>query len=121
MLKIEGDVLTWTSDHFPKLYEYALQLIKSGDAYVDDTIQEEMRKERMDGLASKCRDLSVEENLKRFEGMCKATEFARTTESDLLSLMDTGSEMLPARQDQCRREEQGVARPRHLPLQLAAS
>ena len=78
MLKIKGDKVTWTSDHFDTLYNYALKMIKEGKAYVDDTQQEQMRDERMKGIASKCRDQSVDENLRRFEEMKKATEFGLT-------------------------------------------
>jgi glutamyl-tRNA synthetase len=74
-LGIHGDALTWTSDHFDLIYNYALEMIKKGKAYVDDTPLEEMRHERMEGLASKNRDLSVEENLHRFDEMKNATEF----------------------------------------------
>ena len=37
MLGIKADVITHTSSYFEKLYQYALQLIKLGLAYVDDT------------------------------------------------------------------------------------
>ena len=77
-LNIKGDMLTWTSDHFDKTYQYALQMIKEGNAYVDDTPVDEMRHQRMHGLQSKNRDLSVEENLQRFEEMKNATEFGQT-------------------------------------------
>jgi glutamyl-tRNA synthetase len=69
MLNITGDAVSWTSDHFDRMYQYALQLIKSGDAYVDDTPVEQMRDERREGIPSKNRKLSVEENLKLFEEM----------------------------------------------------
>ncbi len=74
LLDIKGDTLTWTSDYFDQLYNYAVQMIKAGDAYVDDTPQEQMRKERMDGIASQNRDLSVEDNLRLFDEMKRATE-----------------------------------------------
>ncbi|TBU35547.1 glutamate-tRNA ligase [Dichomitus squalens] len=73
LLDIHGDKVTHTSDYFDQLYEYALQIIKSGKAYADDTEQEQMRKERMEGIASKHRDDSVEDNLKHFEEMTKGT------------------------------------------------
>ncbi|KAI1788380.1 glutamate-tRNA ligase [Ganoderma leucocontextum] len=73
LLDIHGDRVTHTSDYFDELYEYALQIIKAGKAYADDTEQEQMRKERMDGIASKHRDDSVEDNLKHFEEMTKGT------------------------------------------------
>nr|KAF9338395.1 hypothetical protein BGZ91_008872 [Linnemannia elongata]KAG0073724.1 hypothetical protein BGZ90_011358 [Linnemannia elongata] len=75
---IDSSVVSYTSDYFDTIYNYALQLIKEGKAYCDTTGQEQMRAERMDGIASQCRDLSVEENLRRFEEMKNATEFGQT-------------------------------------------
>ena len=74
LLDIHGDKITHTSDYFDKLYEYALQMIKSGKAYADDTEQEQMRKERMDGIASKHRDDSIEDNLKHFKEMTAGSD-----------------------------------------------
>ncbi|KZV87376.1 glutamate-tRNA ligase [Exidia glandulosa HHB12029] len=73
MLGIRGDVITHTSDWFEKLYEYAVEIIKRGKAYCDDTEQVDMRAQRMDGIASKRRDASIEENLARFAEMTKGT------------------------------------------------
>ncbi|KAJ2741863.1 glutamate--tRNA ligase, partial [Coemansia sp. BCRC 34301] len=78
LLGIHGDVTTYTSDHFQTIYEYALELIRRGLAYVDNTPGETMRAERFDGIESKCRQLSVAENLERFEQMRMATEFGQT-------------------------------------------
>ncbi|TPX47223.1 hypothetical protein SeLEV6574_g02784 [Synchytrium endobioticum] len=55
-------------------YEYAIKIIQMGKAFVDDTDQETMKEERTAMKHSKCRKLSVEENLKRFEEMRQATE-----------------------------------------------
>ncbi|KAF8538146.1 tRNA synthetases class I, catalytic domain-containing protein [Trichophaea hybrida] len=74
LLGIHGDVISYTSDHFDNLYQKAIELIKLGKAYCDDTIQEKMRAERMEGIASERRDRSVEENLRIFEEMAKASE-----------------------------------------------
>ncbi|KAJ1899526.1 glutamate--tRNA ligase [Kickxella alabastrina] len=78
LLGVEADLVSHTSDFFDKIYDYALQMIRSGHAYVDNTDQETMREERGAGIASKCRDLSVEENLERFELMRQATEYGQT-------------------------------------------
>lgn len=43
MLGIRGDVITHTSDWFEKLYEYAVEIIKRGKAYCDDTEQVDVR------------------------------------------------------------------------------
>ncbi|KAJ1817583.1 glutamate--tRNA ligase, partial [Coemansia sp. RSA 2599] len=75
LLGIKGDLITHTSDYFQIIYEYALKLINKGLAYVDDTDQETMRAERMDGIASRCREQSLDENLERFQQMKEATEF----------------------------------------------
>ncbi|KAK8229284.1 glutamyl-tRNA synthetase [Phyllosticta capitalensis] len=74
LMGIKPDRSTHTSDYFQELYEYCIQLIKEGNGYADDTAQEQMRQERMDGIASKRRDASVEDNLARFEEMKKGTE-----------------------------------------------
>ena len=67
------------SDYFDKCYEFAVQLIKDGKAYVCDLTAEEMREYRgtltEPGKNSPYRDRSVEENLDLFERM-KNGEFA---------------------------------------------
>lgn len=61
------DRLFFASDYFDQLYEWAIQLIKDGKAYVDDLSQEEIREYRgtltEPGKNSPYRDRSVEENL----------------------------------------------------------
>lgn len=78
LIGIDSSVVSYTSDYFDQIYEYAIQLIKEGKAYCDDTTQEKMRDERMHGIASQCRDLSVDESLRRFEEMKQGTEFGLT-------------------------------------------
>ncbi|KAG7448087.1 glutamate-tRNA ligase [Guyanagaster necrorhizus] len=73
LLDIKGDVVTHTSDYFDTLYSLAIQMIKSGRAYTDDTEQAQMRDERMNGIASAHRDDSIEENLKHFAEMTAAS------------------------------------------------
>lgn len=69
----------YASDYFEKLYEFAVQLIKKGKAYVDDSNAEEIRAMRGTlteaGKESPYRNRSVEENLALFEAM-KQGEFA---------------------------------------------
>lgn len=69
----------YASDYFEKLYEFAVQLIKNGKAYVDDSNAEEIRAMRGTlteaGKESPYRNRSVEENLALFEAM-KQGEFA---------------------------------------------
>uniref|UniRef100_A0ACD5VNS8 Uncharacterized protein n=1 Tax=Avena sativa TaxID=4498 RepID=A0ACD5VNS8_AVESA len=73
-LGVKYDVVTYTSDYFPKLMEMAESLIKQGKAYVDDTPKEQMRSERMDGVESKCRNSTVEENLLLWNEMVNGTK-----------------------------------------------
>ncbi len=67
-----GEVL-YASDYFEQLYDYAVQLIKKGKAYVCDLSAEEMRQYRgtltEPGRASPYRNRSVEENLDLFARM----------------------------------------------------
>ncbi len=73
-----ADRLFYASDYFDQLYQYALQLIKDGQAYVDDLSAEEIREYRgtltKPGKNSPYRNRSVEENLDLFERM-RAGEF----------------------------------------------
>lgn len=74
LMGIKPDTLSYTSDYFGYLYDMALRLIKEGHAYADDTDQETMRDQRMNGVASKHRDRSIEETLQIFtEEMKNAT------------------------------------------------
>ncbi|HGX94020.1 MAG TPA: glutamine--tRNA ligase/YqeY domain fusion protein, partial [Candidatus Tenderia sp.] len=67
------DRLYFASDYFPKLYEFAIELIKAGKAYVCDLNAEQMREMRgtlkEPGQESPYRSRSVEENLDLFERM----------------------------------------------------
>ncbi len=73
-----GEHLYYASDYFDKLYEFAIQLIKEGKAYVDSLSAEEIRQYRgtltEPGKESPYRNRSVEENLDLFERM-RAGEF----------------------------------------------
>jgi len=77
-LGFHWDGLFYASDYFDQLYEWALQLIKTGKAYVDDLSAEETREYRgtltKPGKDSPYRNRSVEENLNLFERM-RAGEF----------------------------------------------
>ncbi len=72
------DRLYYASDYFDQLYEWAVQLIKAGKAYVCDLSPEEIRAYRgtltEPGRESPYRNRSVEENLALFERM-RAGEF----------------------------------------------
>ena len=73
-----GDRRFYASDYFERLYEYAVELIKKGLAYVDDLTAEEIRAYRgtltEPGVESPHRGRSVEENLDLFTRM-RAGEF----------------------------------------------
>jgi glutaminyl-tRNA synthetase len=68
----------YASDYFETLYGYAIQLIKTGKAYVDDLSADEIREFRgtltEPGKESPFRNRSIEENLDLFERM-RAGEF----------------------------------------------
>jgi glutaminyl-tRNA synthetase len=73
-----GDRLFFASDYFEPMYDYAVQLIEAGKAYVDDLSAEEIREYRgtltESGRPSPYRDRPVEENLDLFKRM-RAGEF----------------------------------------------
>ena len=77
-LGFEWDRLCYASDYFGQLYEWAIQLIKAGRAYVDDLSVEAIREYRGNftepGKDSPWRSRSVEENLNLFIRM-KQGEF----------------------------------------------
>ncbi len=77
-LGFHWDGLFYASDYFGQLYEWAVQLIKAGKAYVDDLSADEIREYRgtltKPGKDSPYRNRSVEENLNLFERM-RAGEF----------------------------------------------
>ncbi|MDA3903122.1 MAG: glutamine--tRNA ligase/YqeY domain fusion protein [Desulfuromusa sp.] len=68
-----GEHLHFASDYFDQLYLWAVQLIKTGKAYVDSQTAEQMRKNRgtltEPGADSPFRDRSIEENLELFQKM----------------------------------------------------
>ncbi len=85
-----GENLFFASDYFEQLYEWALVLIRQGDAYVDELTAEQIREYRgtltEPGKPSPWRDRPAEESLDLFERM-RAGEF------------EDGSKVLRARID----------------------
>ncbi len=73
-----GDNLFFASDYFEQLYEWAVLLIRNGDAYVDDLSADDVRQYRgtltEPGRNSPWRDRSTDENLDLFARM-RAGEF----------------------------------------------
>ena len=72
------DRLYFASDYFHQMYDYAVQLVKQGKAYVDDSTAEDISTQRgtltQPGKNSAYRDRSIKENLDLLERM-KAGEF----------------------------------------------
>jgi len=70
-----GEHLYYGSDYFDRMYQWALELIKKGKAYICDLTAEQTRQYRgtltEPGKNSPFRDRSVEENLDLFERMRK--------------------------------------------------
>ena len=68
-----NDNVYFTSDYFPKIYDYAIELIKMGKAYVDSLTEEEIREYRgtvtQAGRRSIYAERSIEENLDLIERM----------------------------------------------------
>jgi len=77
-LGFEWDRLCYASDYFGQLYDWAVQLIQAGKAYVDDLSIDEIREYRgnftIPGKDSPYRTRSIEENLDLFQRM-KQGEF----------------------------------------------
>jgi len=67
------DRIYFASDYFGQMYEYAVDLIKKGKAYVEDLSAEEIREYRgtlkQPGKESPYRNRTVDENLQLFEDM----------------------------------------------------
>jgi len=72
-LGFEWDRVCYASDYFGQLYQWALELIKAGNAYVDDLTADEIRQHRgtltEPGQDSPYRNRTVEENLDLFVRM----------------------------------------------------
>jgi len=67
--------ITYTSDYFDLIMDLGNKMIKMGKAYCDDTPVEQMRAERMDGIESKHRTNTVEQNMSMFAEMQKGSEY----------------------------------------------
>ncbi|MDX1476939.1 MAG: glutamine--tRNA ligase/YqeY domain fusion protein [Saprospiraceae bacterium] len=92
-LGFRWDAELYASDYFPQLYAFAVQLIKAGKAYVDDSTSAEMAEMKgtptEPGTESPYRNRSVQENLDLFERM-KNGEFAEGSRV-LRARIDMGS------------------------------
>ncbi|MBU4538558.1 MAG: glutamine--tRNA ligase/YqeY domain fusion protein [Weeksellaceae bacterium] len=81
-LGFKYDKELYTSDYFDQLYNWAVQMIKNGKAYVDEQSSEEITAQRKnpfeDGIDSPFRNRPTEESLELFEKM-KNGEFEEGT------------------------------------------
>ncbi len=72
-LGFKWENIFYASDYFEQLYQFAIQLIQQGDAYICDLSAEEMAKQKGSltepGQNSPYRNRSVDENLTLFEQM----------------------------------------------------
>lgn len=87
----------YASDYFQQMYDWAVEFIKKGIAYVDSQSSEEMAKQKgtpsQPGTESPYRNRSVEENLDLFERM-KNGEFEEGTHVLRAKIDMTSSNML---------------------------
>ncbi len=94
----DGEVC-YSSNYFDKLYEYAIELINKGLAYVDELSPEQIREYRgtltAPGKPSPYRDRPIEENLALFEKM-RAGEFEEG-KACLRAKIDMGSSFMVMR------------------------
>ncbi len=61
--------ITYTSDYFDQLYEFAVLMIKKDKAYVCEINDEDMRNQRREGIDSPYRNRPIEESLRLFNEM----------------------------------------------------
>ncbi len=73
-LELNKDAPFYASDYFERFYEYAVELVRKGKAYVCDMTPEQTDEYRRIGKESSFRNRSIEENLNLFARM-KAGEF----------------------------------------------
>ncbi|XP_078132185.1 bifunctional glutamate/proline--tRNA ligase isoform X2 [Sander vitreus] len=78
MLQIHPDQFTYTSDHFATIMRFAEQLLAEGKAYIDNTPPEQMKQGREQRAESKCRNNTVEQNMKMWAEMKAGTESGQT-------------------------------------------
>jgi glutamyl/glutaminyl-tRNA synthetase len=77
-LNVHPHAVSHSSDHFATLEKLALQLIKGGKAYMDDTDQATMQEERMERKESKNREQSIEDSIRLFDLLIKGDEATKT-------------------------------------------
>jgi glutaminyl-tRNA synthetase len=68
-LGYDPGIVTYTSDYFDKLFDFACVLIKNGYAYVDFSAPDIIKEERRFGLENVYRNMSPDVHLREFENM----------------------------------------------------
>ena len=68
-LDIIPDKVSYSSDFFKEIQTYCRKLISDGNAYADDTPADLMKEQRDEGIESKHRQNTVEQNLQHFDDM----------------------------------------------------
>jgi len=90
---IDDNNIFYASDYFDQMYEYAIQLIQQGKAFVDDQDAETIRLSRgtlnKPGINSPYRDRSIDENLDLFNNM--KTDHYKDGEKVLRAKIDMAS------------------------------
>jgi glutamyl/glutaminyl-tRNA synthetase len=71
LMHIKSDKITYTSDYFDILIIKCFELVQKGKAYLDNTSDDIMRKERNEGIESKCRNQNILENINLFNEFIK--------------------------------------------------
>ncbi len=73
-LGLKWDRLDYASDYMDEYSKYAEKLIKEEKAYICSCEKEKIRENRFRGIACKCRDNSMKDNLNGFQKMFSAKE-----------------------------------------------
>ena len=68
-LQVKPDEIKNTSDDIVKIYEYGKELIRKNFAYVCSCSPEVIKRNRLNAIACKCTNNSIENNLSEFENM----------------------------------------------------
>lgn len=68
-LQVKPDEIKNTSDDIVKIYEYGKELIRKNFAYVCSCSPEDIKRNRLNAIACKCTNNSIENNLSEFENM----------------------------------------------------
>ncbi|KAK0389983.1 hypothetical protein NLU13_3556 [Sarocladium strictum] len=74
LMGIHPDKTSFSSDYFQQMYDLAIQLIKDGKAFADDSALGKGDESRKNRLPSKRRDMGIEETLEHFKEMLTGSE-----------------------------------------------